>query len=94
MNNYHTLIFNKLSDIVYKVRRRAQPPFRPALIRVNLSETDKWIHLAETCWQEEPNKRPTFSGIKEMLRIMNEGKYVHATCIVLTCHALVWAFSF
>lgn len=94
MNNYYTLIFNKLSDIVYKVRRRSQPPFRPALTKLNNLEMNKWIHLAETCWHEEPHKRPTFSGLKDVLRIMNDGKYVHVTGTALARHALVWAFSF
>jgi len=74
---------------VYKVRRRTQPPFRPALIKANNADTDKWIHLAETCWHEQPQQRPTFSRVKDMLKIMNDGQYVRVTGIALASHALL-----
>ncbi|XP_045732371.1 atrial natriuretic peptide receptor 1 isoform X1 [Mirounga angustirostris] len=56
-------------EIVERVTRGAQPPFRPSLaLQSHLEELGQ---LMQRCWAEEPQERPPFQQIRLMLRKFN-----------------------
>lgn len=57
--------------IVHRVRNRSIPPCRP---NIPLSScTEEYKKLLEMCWNDNPDDRPSFSGILSKLRAMNGG---------------------
>lgn len=57
------------TEIVERVTRGAQPPFRPSLaLQSHLEELGQ---LMQRCWAEEPQERPPFQQIRLMLRKFN-----------------------
>uniref|UniRef100_A0A8C0NZN7 Guanylate cyclase n=1 Tax=Canis lupus familiaris TaxID=9615 RepID=A0A8C0NZN7_CANLF len=56
-------------EIVERVTRGEQPPFRPSLaLQSHLEELGQ---LMQRCWAEEPQERPPFQQIRLMLRKFN-----------------------
>jgi hypothetical protein len=55
-----------------KVGRK--PYFRPQVPR-DLAKPSL-IKLVESCWEEQPDERPTFGLIKNKLKLINGGKLV------------------
>ncbi|XP_059002596.1 atrial natriuretic peptide receptor 1 isoform X2 [Mustela lutreola] len=56
-------------EIVERVTRGEQPPFRPSLaLQSGLEELGQ---LMQRCWAEEPQERPTFQQVRLMLRKFN-----------------------
>uniref|UniRef100_A0A7N5JIA4 Guanylate cyclase n=1 Tax=Ailuropoda melanoleuca TaxID=9646 RepID=A0A7N5JIA4_AILME len=56
-------------EIVERVTRGEQPPFRPSLaLQSHLEELGQ---LMQRCWAEEPQERPPFEQIRLMLRKFN-----------------------
>ncbi len=60
-------------DIINNVMLHQNPPYRPTLHVEACSKA--WKELVESCWQEEPDQRPTFSQIYRTINSMNEGRY-------------------
>lgn len=58
------------------------PPFRP-VVSSSLSDLDILKDLMESCWDEDPNKRPTFSEVKNIVRRLKFGKLVKLSCMLL-----------
>lgn len=57
------------TEIVERVTRGEQPPFRPSLaLQSHLEELGQ---LMQRCWAEEPQERPPFQQIRLMLRKFN-----------------------
>ena len=62
-------------DIIYKVKKASNPPFRPSLevdsgVEVNAS----LLHLIRDCWAERPQDRPSINVIITLLKSMHNGK--------------------
>ncbi|XP_023615076.1 atrial natriuretic peptide receptor 1 [Myotis lucifugus] len=56
-------------EIIERVTRGEQPPFRPSLdLQSHLEELG---HLMQRCWAEDPQERPPFQQIRTMLRKFN-----------------------
>lgn len=57
------------TEIIERVTRGEQPPFRPSLdLQSHLEELG---HLMQRCWAEDPQERPPFQQIRMMLRKFN-----------------------
>lgn len=57
------------TEIIERVTRGEQPPFRPSLdLQSHLEELG---HLMQRCWAEDPQERPPFQQIRTMLRKFN-----------------------
>lgn len=61
-----------LSEILYYVRKSIQPHCRPQVPPD--SAPRPYIDLMKICWDESPERRPTFSGILKILKKINNGK--------------------
>lgn len=57
------------TEIVERVSRGEQPPFRPSLALQ--SHLEGLGQLMQRCWAEEPQERPPFQQIRLMLRKFN-----------------------
>ncbi|KAB1260898.1 Atrial natriuretic peptide receptor 1 [Camelus dromedarius] len=58
-------------EIIERVTRGEQPPFRPSLaLQSHLEELGQ---LMQRCWAEDPQERPPFQQIRLMLRKFNRG---------------------
>lgn len=73
---FNSLLFNTLSfilsEILYYVRKSIQPHCRPQVPPD--SAPRPYIDLMKICWDESPERRPTFSGILKILKKINNGK--------------------
>jgi len=72
-----TLCYNftfsfSLSEILYYVRKGIKPHCRPQVPPD--SAPDPYMDLMKMCWDESPERRPTFSGILKLLKKINNGK--------------------
>lgn len=57
------------TEIIERVTRGEQPPFRPSLaLQSHLEELGQ---LMQRCWAEDPQERPPFQQIRLMLRKFN-----------------------
>ena len=62
-------------EIVQAVREAKSEVHRPKIPKyLDMSE---WAGLAERCWAESPEARPTFQKIMSMLRDLNEGRRIN-----------------
>uniref|UniRef100_A0A914YM80 guanylate cyclase n=1 Tax=Panagrolaimus superbus TaxID=310955 RepID=A0A914YM80_9BILA len=62
-------------DIIYKVKKFSNPPFRPPLeIDPNVEINASMLHLIRDCWAEKPQDRPTIGVITTLLKSMHKGK--------------------
>ncbi len=61
------------TDIIEKVKRGSDPPFRP-----NITDTGSVnpvvLKLMSACWGEDPEDRPSLDDIKASLKSLNKGK--------------------
>ncbi len=70
--NHPTL---QTSDIIENVTKRLFTPYRPVL---PFHECPKnWANLAQMCWLEDPQCRPTFSEILKVIRQNYQGNTLH-----------------
>ncbi|XP_017778090.1 PREDICTED: atrial natriuretic peptide receptor 1-like, partial [Nicrophorus vespilloides] len=60
-------------EILKRVVARATPPFRPTVDDTNCS--DGLIYLMESCWEDNPNHRPTFDVIRGAFRSIMKNYY-------------------
>ncbi len=63
-----------IPEIVAKLRRCSEPPFRPEL--PTETEETQMVKVMTKCWSETPEARPSFDEINKAIREMNKGKYV------------------
>jgi len=56
-------------------------PFRPQLPE-NLELGKTLVDVIRSCWQENPEQRPTFQQIRTTLRKMTEGESVCSSLVV------------
>ncbi|CAH3045236.1 unnamed protein product [Porites lobata] len=61
-------------EILYHVRKSIQPHCRPQVPPD--SAPRPYIDLMKICWDESPERRPTFSGILKILKKINNGKTI------------------
>ena len=61
-----------LSEVIKKVTAGMSPPYRPEVGRDACSK--RWHDLMDECWEEDPEKRPSFDRIKNLLKIINGGR--------------------
>ena len=62
-------LFPHHTEIIERVTRGEQPPFRPSLaLQSHLEELGQ---LMQRCWAEDPQERPPFQQIRLMLRKFN-----------------------
>uniref|UniRef100_A0AC35EVN2 Guanylate cyclase n=1 Tax=Panagrolaimus sp. PS1159 TaxID=55785 RepID=A0AC35EVN2_9BILA len=62
-------------DIIYKVKKLSNPPFRPSLeIDPNVEINTSLLHLIRDSWAEKPQDRPTIHVINTLLKSMHKGK--------------------
>ena len=64
-------------EIVDRVGRNENPPFRPAHEggSENSDTITSTLKLMQHCWQENPEDRPKFADIERILRTINKGRY-------------------
>lgn len=56
-------------EIIERVTRGEQPPFRPSVVLQN--HLEDLGHLMQWCWAEDPQERPPFQQIRLVLRRFN-----------------------
>ena len=70
----HSCLFIILpSDIVERVRKGDNPPFRPRLT-ADLVEHPQFLEMTRQAWDENPLNRGKFSDCLKSLKQMNKGK--------------------
>ena len=70
--------------MINRIRTGESTPFRPTLPE----ETDaskEMVKLTRLCWDEEPDRRPTFINIKAALVKMTGGEYVVCFICPINC---------
>lgn len=70
------------TEIIERVTRGEQPPFRPSLVLQ--SHLEELGQLMQRCWAEDPLERPPFQQIRLMLR-----KFNRSLALVLSCPSLL-----
>ncbi|XP_076980578.1 guanylate cyclase 2G-like [Tamandua tetradactyla] len=63
--------FDHLNEGPTEIINRIKDPMAPVPLRPSLSEekgNEKFVVMVRTCWDESPEKRPTFSSIRKVLR--------------------------
>ena len=48
--------------------------FRPKISEVENKDELKILKIMESCWREDPEKRPTMNEVKRLIKIMNKGR--------------------
>lgn len=71
------------TEIIERVTRGEQPPFRPSLALQN--HLEELGHLMQRCWAEDPQERPPFQQIRLMLR-----KFNRSLALVMEPPSLPW----
>ena len=61
-------------EITAKVKNSESEPYRPLIPHGVASK--EWQNIAEKCWSEEVDIRPSFQGVKSLLRGLNGGKTI------------------
>lgn len=63
-------------EIVERVKKLPEGlPHRPDLSQMNCSELV--LRCIQECWNEDPDQRPDFKYIRQRLKPMQQGLYVH-----------------
>ncbi|KAI0236617.1 Atrial natriuretic peptide receptor 1 [Lamellibrachia satsuma] len=62
-------------EIVYRIIDKEEVPFRPSIGECQCAEY--WLNLMQTCWDEFPQNRPTFSKIKQVLHDNSDDRYTN-----------------
>ena len=62
-------------EIINRVTKRFPVPYRPTV--PDNTFTKDWTALAERCWEEDPNSRPTFNEILSALKKINGGRKIN-----------------
>ena len=66
----HTL----LTEIVQRVAKESDTPFRPNVANAEESIPPKMLELMKECWNEDATQRPSFNDCRKKIRSMNKGK--------------------
>ncbi|XP_060517120.1 atrial natriuretic peptide receptor 1 [Cylas formicarius] len=61
----------EVEEIIARVASRETPPFRPAVTQRNCP--GELLELMESCWNDNPDERPTFEFIRSNLKSMMKG---------------------
>ncbi|XP_070555016.1 speract receptor-like [Ptychodera flava] len=60
-------------DIIKKVKAGSDPPYRPDVSDVNEVAPECVLSTMRQCWDEDPNERPDFLHVRELLKPLQEG---------------------
>ena len=67
-------------EVVQRVARGVDPPFRPRLQELTDDTNPDILDLMIICWYEDPNDRPDFETAKKKILALNGGKSVTFSC--------------
>ena len=60
-----------LIDIVDRVRAGESPPYRPVMPESDCEKMEQMKELAEDCWTEDPEQRPSIETVVVRIRKIN-----------------------
>nr|XP_006819997.1 PREDICTED: atrial natriuretic peptide receptor 1-like [Saccoglossus kowalevskii] len=64
-------------DIIERVTKLENPPYRPYLPHDIDASSAEVIPLVLKCWSEDPQERPDFTQIRKTAHILNKGRRAH-----------------
>ncbi|EDO27923.1 predicted protein, partial [Nematostella vectensis] len=75
-------------DVIELVRKRQEPAFRPQFSKFMEEKSGhKMVQVTQDCWDNDAQKRPTFSAIKKKLKANGMGKNLNIVDNMITMMA-------